>query len=179
MPNPTSPALSVVICTYNRRELVERAVRSLMVQTRPAESFEVILVDNNSKDDTFAWAQNFRTEFPSLRALRESNQGLNGEGSENALARDAMLATLAAKAPRPDGLGFTMKDAKELGAFGLRVATRARGQGARRVDGGRRSGVEDKHARSAGVVVPALRGAVSSADLREPPDARARPLVAP
>jgi len=39
-------------------------------------------------------------------------------GGENALARDAMLATLAAKAPPPDGLDFTMKDAKEMGAFG-------------------------------------------------------------
>jgi 5-hydroxyisourate hydrolase-like protein (transthyretin family) len=43
---------------------------------------------------------------------------LGTEGGENALARDAMLATLAAKAPRPAGLDFTMKDAKQLGAYG-------------------------------------------------------------
>jgi GT2 family glycosyltransferase len=71
------PELSVVICTYNRRALVERAVRSLTTQTRPADDFEIILVDNNSSDDTFEWATDLASEFPQLRAVRETRQGLS------------------------------------------------------------------------------------------------------
>jgi len=54
----------------------------------------------------------FEFDAPKVSAV------LGVQGDESALARDAMLATLAAKAPRPEGLDFTMKDAKELGAFG-------------------------------------------------------------
>ncbi len=87
------PNLSIVICTYNRRELVERAVRSLMDQTRPAACFEVILVDNNSTDDTFAWAEGFTNKFYPLRAIRETNQGLSF--ARNRGAREARAPIVA------------------------------------------------------------------------------------
>lgn len=87
------PELSVVICTYNRRVLVERAVRSLMAQTRPAESLEVILVDNNSTDDTFSWAGGLAEEFPQLRAVQETNQGLSF--ARNRGAREARAPIVA------------------------------------------------------------------------------------
>ncbi|QWV92461.1 glycosyltransferase [Geomonas oryzisoli] len=44
--------VSVVICTYNRSELLEAALRSVISQDFPLDRFEVVVVDNNSTDDT-------------------------------------------------------------------------------------------------------------------------------
>ena len=48
------PRCSVVICTYNRRNLVLTALASLRRQTLHYDQFEVIVVDNDSRDGTFA-----------------------------------------------------------------------------------------------------------------------------
>ena len=48
------PRCSVVLCTYNRRNLVLTALAGLRRQTLPYDQFEVIVVDNNSQDGTFA-----------------------------------------------------------------------------------------------------------------------------
>ncbi|HEX5431320.1 MAG TPA: glycosyltransferase family A protein [Bryobacteraceae bacterium] len=44
--------ISVVVPTFNRRELVKRAVESLFAQTFPAGQFEVIVVVDGSEDGT-------------------------------------------------------------------------------------------------------------------------------
>lgn len=44
------PAATVVIATYERRELVRRAVESVLAQTRP--DFELVVVDDSSTDGT-------------------------------------------------------------------------------------------------------------------------------
>jgi len=43
---------SIIICTYNRSELLEASLRSVVNQDLPADVFEVIVVDNNSSDNT-------------------------------------------------------------------------------------------------------------------------------
>jgi GT2 family glycosyltransferase len=43
---------SVIVCTYNRARLLERALRSLARQTAPAGEFEIIVVDDGSTDGT-------------------------------------------------------------------------------------------------------------------------------
>jgi GT2 family glycosyltransferase len=47
-----SPALSVIICTYNRRDMVLAALTSLRRQSLTGSDFEVIVVDNGSTDGT-------------------------------------------------------------------------------------------------------------------------------
>src|SRR5438094_2753472 len=47
-----APRLSIILCTYNRRNLVLSALASLRRQTLAYEQFEVIVVDNGSTDGT-------------------------------------------------------------------------------------------------------------------------------
>lgn len=46
------PHFSVILCTYNRRNLVLATLASLRRQTFPYQDFEVIIVDNGSRDGT-------------------------------------------------------------------------------------------------------------------------------
>ncbi len=47
-----SPYFSVILCTYNRRNLVLTTLASLRRQTLAYDEFEVIVIDNGSKDGT-------------------------------------------------------------------------------------------------------------------------------
>lgn len=49
MPNPT---FTVITTTYNRRDLLPRAIKSVLDQT--FKDFEYLIIDNGSKDDTAA-----------------------------------------------------------------------------------------------------------------------------
>lgn len=69
--------LSVIICTYNRSSLLSEALESLEEQTVPLESFEVIIVDNNSPDDTHDVAQAFCNKNRTWRYCREEKTGLS------------------------------------------------------------------------------------------------------
>ncbi|MBQ8864338.1 MAG: glycosyltransferase family 2 protein [Rikenellaceae bacterium] len=71
--------LSIVIATYNRAADLVRTLESLTEQTYPAEQWECVAVDNNSKDDTRARFEEFRAAHPALnlRMVGESNQGLS------------------------------------------------------------------------------------------------------
>ncbi len=64
--------VSVIIPTYNRKETLLRALRSVLHQTRPPE--EIIVVDDGSTDGTGAVVQQ---EFPSVRYLRQENRGIS------------------------------------------------------------------------------------------------------
>ena len=44
--------LSIVICSYNRASYISDALDSLYTQTAGLNTFEAIIVDNNSTDNT-------------------------------------------------------------------------------------------------------------------------------
>jgi glucosyl-dolichyl phosphate glucuronosyltransferase len=71
------PEVSIVIPTYNRSELLRNAVLSVLRQERDTTStFEVIVVDNNSRDDTEGVVRSLINQYPrQLRYVFESNQG--------------------------------------------------------------------------------------------------------
>ena len=73
------PVISVVICTYNRDKFIGEALNCLAKQTLPAELFEIIIVDNNSTDDTSGISKNFIAAHPELniRYVPEANKGLS------------------------------------------------------------------------------------------------------
>jgi glycosyltransferase involved in cell wall biosynthesis len=70
---PPEPAtVSVVLPTWNRRELVARALTSVLAQSRAPD--EVIVVDDGSTDGT---AEALRKDFPGVVVLSQENRGVS------------------------------------------------------------------------------------------------------
>ena len=71
--------ISIIICTYNRNDYIPKALNSLAQQTLPASQYEIIIVNNNSTDDTDALCHAFLQEHQQLNALYfiETQQGLS------------------------------------------------------------------------------------------------------
>ncbi|MFL5739002.1 MAG: glycosyltransferase family 2 protein [Flavisolibacter sp.] len=74
--NP-KPDISVVICSYNRADYIIGAIESLNQQTLEHARFEVLVVDNNSIDNTGELVQAYMISHPGLQLhyLTESRQG--------------------------------------------------------------------------------------------------------
>ena len=85
-----SPDLSVVICTYNRPELLRLALETLLRQSPPNLTYEVIVVDNNSTSETRAVVDQLAQSDARLRYVRETRQG-------NAYARNTGVAEARAQ----------------------------------------------------------------------------------
>jgi GT2 family glycosyltransferase len=67
--------VSVVIPTYNRSALLRDAVRSVLGQNS-SNPFEIVIVDNNSQDDTETVARALVDEHPGkIKYVRETEQG--------------------------------------------------------------------------------------------------------
>lgn len=73
----SSPLISVVICTYNRVDIFVDALKTICNQTLDASFYEIIVVDNNSSDNTAQVAKDLCDRFPTVRYCLESKQGLS------------------------------------------------------------------------------------------------------
>lgn len=69
--------LSVVVCTFNRSGLLLKCLESLDNQTLPKDEYEVIIVDNNSTDDTMTKIISFICDKTNFRLVSEKKQGLS------------------------------------------------------------------------------------------------------
>jgi GT2 family glycosyltransferase len=65
--------ITACVCTRDRSELLARALRSLLAQTRPAD--DILVVDNAPRTD--AAERLVREEFPTARYVREPVAGLD------------------------------------------------------------------------------------------------------
>jgi len=76
MIHTTAPFVSVIIPTYNRRELLKSSIESLLNQSYPMDRYEIIVVDNSSTDGTeemvYSLQQNSQC---SLSYYRKENEG--------------------------------------------------------------------------------------------------------
>ena len=69
--------VTIIICTYNRASIIMECLESLRAQSAPAESFSVLVIDNNSTDDTQQVIASYAGRLPELRVVFEPNQGLS------------------------------------------------------------------------------------------------------
>ena len=73
-------SLAVAICTHNpRRDYLERTLASLRSQTKPAEEWELLIVDNKSGDLGYSLSDIVGVSgvaFPNVRVVREEKVGL-------------------------------------------------------------------------------------------------------
>ncbi len=67
------PFFSVIVCTYNRRTLVERAIRSLLEQTE--HDWEAIVVDDGSQDDSYLYLHDLCERDARFRMVYMRNRG--------------------------------------------------------------------------------------------------------
>src|SRR5215471_5632980 len=90
------PDISVVVPVFNERDNIVPLLTEIATALRGKADFEIVYVDDSSKDDSFAVLKGAKAQFPELRVLRHLQQS----GQSTALrtgvkaARGAWIATL-------------------------------------------------------------------------------------
>lgn len=71
--------ISVILCTYNRDRYLYNVLHSIAVGTLPPSEYEIVLVNNNSTDNTEGECRRFATDHPDVRLhyCVETQQGLS------------------------------------------------------------------------------------------------------
>jgi glycosyltransferase involved in cell wall biosynthesis len=93
--------VSVIIPAFNEEEMIGKCLSSLVVSSYPRNAFEVIVVDNGSKDRTLEIAQSYSTQ---LQLSVQQHLGVNISALRNlgaAAARGDVLAFLDADCSVP------------------------------------------------------------------------------
>ncbi|MFN7948951.1 MAG: glycosyltransferase family A protein [Blastocatellia bacterium] len=84
--------ISVVVCTWNRCDLLERALQCLLAQSNGRVSYEVIVVDNNSTDRTREVVEALIAQGERrLRYVSERRQGLSHARNAGIAAADGAI----------------------------------------------------------------------------------------
>ncbi len=65
-------SISVIIPTFNRQQVLGRAIDSVLAQTRPAD--EIIIIDDGSTDGTEAY---IKETYPDLHYIFQPNKGIS------------------------------------------------------------------------------------------------------
>jgi len=107
-------ALSAVICTYNRYDLLPAAIESLVKQDVPADSFEIIVVDNSPDQ---AGAARFGQRYAGLSNLTYLVEPKPGLSNARNIGTAAALGRIFA---------FIDDDARARPSWAKRTAARSR-----------------------------------------------------
>ncbi|MHB1426120.1 MAG: glycosyltransferase family 2 protein [Gemmataceae bacterium] len=75
--NEPPPRISAILCTHNRADYLERALKSLAEQALPPEQFEVVVVDNASTDRTAEVSREWIERLSHFHYVREDRLGLS------------------------------------------------------------------------------------------------------
>jgi glycosyltransferase involved in cell wall biosynthesis len=75
--SPGEIQITVALPTYNRAGLLRQTLAGVTRQDFPGDRYEVLVIDNNSRDDTRAVVSSFATARPSPRHVLEDRQGLD------------------------------------------------------------------------------------------------------
>ena len=90
------PALSVVVPAFNERDNVSTLANEIVVALRGVTTFEIVFVDDHSRDDTLARLLELKPSMPELRVLHHVTQSGQSTAIRNGVkaARAAWIATL-------------------------------------------------------------------------------------
>ena len=90
------PQLSVVVPVFNEQDNVAPLVGEIVAALRGRIDFEIVYVDDQSRDATLPTLQRLRAEVPELRVLRHVTQSGQSTAIRNGVkaARGAWIATL-------------------------------------------------------------------------------------
>jgi len=66
---------TIIVPTYNRSDVIIRSLETWAAQTLPATDFEVIVVDNNSTDNSAQLIRDFIADKPNFHYLLEKQKG--------------------------------------------------------------------------------------------------------
>lgn len=70
---------SFITCTYNRARYLGQTLQSVCEQTFSPSGYEIIIVDNNSTDNTEQVCEEYKRKYPdrNIRYFKEADQGLS------------------------------------------------------------------------------------------------------
>jgi dolichol-phosphate mannosyltransferase len=90
------PQLSVVVPVFNERDNVKPLIDEIVAALRGRHDFEIVYVDDCSKDDSLAVLQGLKSQVPELRVIRHVSQSGQSTAVRNGVkaARGAWIATL-------------------------------------------------------------------------------------
>src|SRR5690349_14291014 len=112
----STPAISLIVCTYNREKYIPVALRSILQQTR--RDFELVVWDDGSSDGSLKAARETVKDDPRVRVVAGDHRGhaasinaaaklLSGKyiavvDSDDAIAPTALEETSAILDARPE-----------------------------------------------------------------------------
>ena len=88
------PLFSVIVPAYNSAAFIHTCIDSVLGQTCP--DFELILVDDGSKDDTLALCSAYARRDPRIRVFHKENGGhtsARNAGLEASVGREGAAAS--------------------------------------------------------------------------------------
>lgn len=90
------PSLSVVVPVFNERDNIAPLVNEITAALRGLTAFEIVYVDDHSRDDSLAVLQALKLQVPELRVLQHVQQSGQSTAIRNGVkaARGEWIATL-------------------------------------------------------------------------------------
>ncbi|HEY5802490.1 MAG TPA: glycosyltransferase family 2 protein [Lysobacter sp.] len=94
--NAPNPQLSVVVPVFNERDNVAPLVHEITAALRGRTAFEIVYIDDHSRDDTLQVLQALKAEVPELRVIHHVSQSGQSTAVRNGVkaARGEWIATL-------------------------------------------------------------------------------------
>lgn len=71
------PLVSVVVATYNAKALLKNALTALINENFDKNKYEIIVVDDGSKDGTAIFLKNFVKDKPNIHYIQQTNKGVS------------------------------------------------------------------------------------------------------
>lgn len=131
------PMVSILVPAHNEAVVITRTVRALLGLEYPKDRYEIIVINDNSTDDTAEKLEQVQAEFPDRKLIVISTgPEIGGKGKSNALnigfsvsIGDVIAIYDADNTPQPDALAIlveTLMEDDKLGAVIGKFRTRNR-----------------------------------------------------